>query len=823
MARKLLHISLLFLASFFCFSASGQQGTPAHDTVITDTVTREVLIPLRQRMADEIKRNIEQLKADKITARQNVILDDILKVSQKANDYLEKGIDTAGIASQVDYVLRIYDVAVDGVFTNKGSTQTERNLATSSKLLSELQNKIEIGEQTLENYLKNMVGLRNNIDSLASDSILIELPSDSVSLMNLISKITLVTNEMRPADSLLKLAIQKVQLLQTRVNLVIVKLEDGIEQMEKYREELAASLSDRETVNLWEPAPFRRPFREIYYLSKEKAKLVFSFYSKSNSGRIMLVILLITGLTLFIRNLKKKLGAVQSSPIGPHDWLVLRHPLLSSIVIVLCVFQFIFPRPPFGLNSIFWVLSALSLTFIFWNYIIKYWRSAWLVLMLMFFLAIIDNFILQASRAERWGMLSLALMGVIFGVVFLIGKHRRELKEKGILIFLIFFILMELISAIANVYGRFNLSKSFLTSGIFGLVNAILFFWVIRLVNEMLNIAAGIYKKPDRKTLYIDFETVSKKVPSIFYYLLVIGWFILFGRSFYFFRKLAGEFTDFLEKERTIGQSTFTIQSVFVFFLILFLSGLISNIVTFFAAGDQRVANGREKKVGIGSWLLLVRISIISIGVLLAFSAAGIPMDRLTIILGALSVGIGFGLQELINNLVSGLILAFEKPINVGDVVEFGGQAGTMKSIGFRSSIITTWDGADVIIPNGSLLRDQVINWTRGNSNRRVEIVTGVAYGTNLEKTKKLVLDLLAADKRIMPNPAPVILIKDLNSSAVEMRALFWIEDFKTWIKIKSDMIENIDEAFKKEGIQIPNPSQDLNIRSFVSEVEKKK
>ena len=88
---------------------------------------------------------------------------------------------------------------------------------------------------------------------------------------------------------------------------------------------------------------------------------------------------------------------------------------------------------------------------------------------------------------------------------------------------------------------------------------------------------------------------------------------------------------------------------------------------------------------------------------LLAFAAAGIPMDRLAIILGALSVGIGFGLQSLINNLVSGLILAFEKPIKVGDVVEFRGQSGTMKSMGFRSSIITTWDGADVIIPNGSL------------------------------------------------------------------------------------------------------------------------
>ena len=184
-------------------------------------------------------------------------------------------------------------------------------------------------------------------------------------------------------------------------------------------------------------------------------------------------------------------------------------------------------------------------------------------------------------------------------------------------------------------------------------------------------------------------------------------------------------------------------------------------------------------------------------------------------------MGIGFGLQALVNNLVSGLILAFEKPINVGDVVEFGGQSGTMKSIGFRSSVITTWDGADVIIPNGNLLRDPVINWTMGNSHRRVEIVTGLAYGTNLEKTKKLVLDILSADKRIMPQPPPLVLIKDFNSDSIEIRILFWIEDFKTWTQIKSDIIEAIDEAFKKEGIKIFSPSQeDLNNRSSVSEEE---
>ena len=322
MARNLLHIFLFTLASSFCNIGLAQKIPPAQDTVRTDTVKKEVLIPLRQRVANEIRRNIAQLNADKITAKQNNILNNILKVSEKANDYLKKGIDTASIASQLDYAVRLYDVAGDGIFTNKGTTQTERNLASSSTLLKELLNRTETGKKTLDSYLKDLVGFQNDIDSLASDTILIELPSDSVSLINLISKITLVTEEMRPADTLIKKAIQNVQRLQTRVNLVTVKLEDGIEQIDSYRQELSSSLSDRETVNLWQPVAFRRPLAEIYHMSKEKATLVFSFYSRENSGRIAFVLLLIAGLTLFLRNLKKKLSATQSSSTDQQGYLV---------------------------------------------------------------------------------------------------------------------------------------------------------------------------------------------------------------------------------------------------------------------------------------------------------------------------------------------------------------------------------------------------------------------------------------------------------------------------------------------------------------------
>ena len=116
-----------------------------------------------------------------------------------------------------------------------------------------------------------------------------------------------------------------------------------------------------------------------------------------------------------------------------------------------------------------------------------------------------------------------------------------------------------------------------------------------------------------------------------------------------------------------------------------------------------------------------------------------------------------------------------------------------------------------------------MINWTRGNSNRRVEIETKLAHGTDLEKTKKLVLGLLATDKRIMVYPPPSVLIKDFNTSSIDIRILFWIEDFKTWTQIKSDVIEAIDEALKKGGEQSSLPKQDVSTPGSVNEVEKKK
>jgi small-conductance mechanosensitive channel len=214
--------------------------------------------------------------------------------------------------------------------------------------------------------------------------------------------------------------------------------------------------------------------------------------------------------------------------------------------------------------------------------------------------------------------------------------------------------------------------------------------------------------------------------------------------------------------------------------------------------------------------MLFAKLGIYVVGFLLAFAAAGIPMDKMAIVLGALSVGIGFGLQNIINNLVSGIILAIEKPMEIGDVIELGPRMGTVKEIGFRSSQISTYDGSVIIVPNGDFISQQLINWTHSNNNyRRVEILVGVPYGSDLERVRTLISEIIQNHGEVAKYPAPAVLVHQFGSSSVDFRVLFWTAEFDKFLGLKSSVLQEIYTRFAAEGIEIPFPQQDLHIRSI--------
>jgi small-conductance mechanosensitive channel len=242
---------------------------------------------------------------------------------------------------------------------------------------------------------------------------------------------------------------------------------------------------------------------------------------------------------------------------------------------------------------------------------------------------------------------------------------------------------------------------------------------------------------------------------------------------------------------------------------------LLGRLVNFIFHGEETNVVGSRKGKS-GSMLLFVKLGIYTVGLLIAFAAAGIPMDKLAIVIGALGVGIGFGLQNIVNNLVSGIILAVEKPMEIGDVIELGTRTGTVKEIGFRSSKISTFEGSVIIVPNGDFISQQLINWTHSNNNyRRVDITVGVKYGSNLEKVKNIINDIIQANPDIAKYPAPAILVNEFADNSVNIRVLFWTAEYDKWITLKSKIFQDVYEAFAENKIEIPFPQTDLHIKSI--------
>ena len=215
----------------------------------------------------------------------------------------------------------------------------------------------------------------------------------------------------------------------------------------------------------------------------------------------------------------------------------------------------------------------------------------------------------------------------------------------------------------------------------------------------------------------------------------------------------------------------------------------------------------------------IIGYTLIAVGFYVAFQLVGVDLSSLAIIAASLGVGIGFGLQNIINNLVSGIIILAERPISIGDRIEVAGVAGRVTKIQLRSTTVVTNDNITMIVPNADFISNTVTNWSHGDPKVRIRVPVGVAYGSDLKLLQRLLLEAAAEHPKALRDPSPVVLFNEFGDSSLNFELGVWTQEMTaTPIHFTSQMNFIIEQKLRENDIEIPFPQRDLHVRSGLPE-----
>jgi potassium efflux system protein len=211
---------------------------------------------------------------------------------------------------------------------------------------------------------------------------------------------------------------------------------------------------------------------------------------------------------------------------------------------------------------------------------------------------------------------------------------------------------------------------------------------------------------------------------------------------------------------------------------------------------------------------ILTKYTMILLGSVVILQLWGIDLSSIALVASGLGIGIGFGLQNIVKDFVSGLVMVFDRPVQVGDFVDFGQVKGTVTRIGSRSTEIRTLDHVSIIVPNSRFLESEVVNWSHGNSLSRLQVPVGVAYSADPQAVKKTLLEVCQDYQDVLPSPSPQVFFMGFGDSALNFELMVWITQPHRQVIIKSDLYYLIEAALRHHGIEIPFPQRDLHVRS---------
>jgi small-conductance mechanosensitive channel len=366
---------------------------------------------------------------------------------------------------------------------------------------------------------------------------------------------------------------------------------------------------------------------------------------------------------------------------------------------------------------------------------------------------------------------------------------------------LAFFLLLLLLALGANLYGSVLLSARLIfgilltlyTSMVFYAIYTILTAYVVIILRRRIATASHMLEKYSK-----NIENTTKFLIKIW---MLSWWFLIVVKVVGVYPYLLTLKNDILALSWQVSQTTISVQSIFDFLLIVFATWFLARLIR--TVLEVEVFARFTFPRGVPTAIITVlNYAIIITGTIIAFSSLGVSAQQFALIFGALGVGIGFGLRNIIANFVSGIIMVFERPVQIGDVIEVDKTMGEVQSIGSRASTLKTFDGSEVIIPNADFIAKEITNWTLSDKHRRKVIDFKVAFDSNIELILKIMKEVALAHPDVLKDPEPLATFQGFGEYYLEFKLYFWLS--QNLIVGPSDVSIGIYKTLKEAGVQMP-------------------
>ena len=535
------------------------------------------------------------------------------------------------------------------------------------------------------------------------------------------------------------------------------------------------------------------------------------FFNK-NINIVIFQILFLTLIFVLLIIVRKKWDRdlnLHSNQVEKETAIILRHPFAATIIVGLLFSAFFYKSLIPTAAEIHIMIILAATIFLLPRLTTKRFNIFLTFLLIEYIITVIQAYLFPQSFLYRIILLldTIAIIvGLIYGQIEVIKKPESFLHLKGLFKFMIpVYVLFLVVAIIANIIGMTHLSNFLVKGTLSSTILGIVIYLSVKISTSIFVLLIQVINSYNTHAFSAMVKVVQKRLKPILFFIGLLMWFYFTLKGFELFEYLLQNVTEILLIKWEVGNMTISVGGVLSFTAIFIVAILLAKLAAAIFQ-DEWLINVLPRGAAPAISLML-RIFIIALGFYASLSASGVPINQLGFIVGALGVGIGFGLQNIVANFMAGLILAFERPINIGDTIEVDMEMGVVTNIGARSSNIKTYSGSEAIIPNGDLISKKVVNWTLTNRDRRSNILMKTSGSADPGKVIELFNRIASENQKTFRDPAPTTHFYGFTLEGNLDFSLFYWTTFNDAWSTKADIALELFTELKKEGIQAPLPA----------------